>query len=175
MNDQTVWMCPLPAWICVGTETGVYKGNGGFIIRALKIREKCAKLAYQEHSFVDDGSAAHGTYVGVVVALLELAAGNVQLAVKCKTFFQIIRLFDKGLHDVWHALSCLMSKNLRYHRDFSPAKEFQAFLFHDDLEHFFRLGTFDLVLREKELANTVFPFLTDLNSFFFAGFFEKSV
>ena len=76
VHDQSVRMCSLPAWVCVGTETGMYQRNGGLIVRALKIREKCTKLSNQEHTFVDDGTAAHGTYVGVVITLLKFTAGN---------------------------------------------------------------------------------------------------
>ena len=44
------------------------------------------------------------------------------------------------------------------YRDFSPAQKFQTFLFHDDLEHLFRLVTFDLVLREERTGQYRIPF-----------------
>ena len=66
-----------------------------------------------------------------------------------------------------------MSQNLRYYRDLSPAEKFKAFFFYNDLEHFFRLSPFDLMLGEEELANAVFSFLSDLYALFFAGFFEE--
>ena len=166
-------MCSLPAWICVGTETGMYQGNRRFIIQALKVREKCTKLSNQEHTFINNRTAAHRTYVSVVITLFKLTAGNIQFTVKCDAFFQIIRLFDKCLHNAWHALSCLMSKNLRNYRNFSPAKELQSLFFHNDLKHFFCLGTFDLMLWEKELANTIFSFLADFDFLFFTCFLKK--
>ena len=66
-----------------------------------------------------------------------------------------------------------MSKNLRNYRNFSPAKELQSLFFHNDLKHFFCLGTFDLMLWEKELANTIFSFLADFDSLFFTCFLKK--
>ena len=38
---------------------------------------------------------------------------------------------------------------------------------------FFCLGAFDLVLREEELCDTIFSFLTDIKALFLTGFFEK--
>ena len=122
-------------------------------------REKCTKLSNQKHTFINNRTAAHRTYVSVVITLFKLTAGNIQFTVKCDAFFQIIRLFDKCLHNAWHALSCLMSKNLRNYRNFSPAKELQSLFFHNDLKHFFCLGTFDLVLWEKRTGqyHILFP------------------
>ena len=166
-------MGSFPAWICVCTEAGMNHGNSRLIIRTLKVQEKCTKLSYQKHTFIDNGTAAHRTYVGVVIALLKLTTGNVQLTVKSNSFFQVVRLFDKCLHNIRHAFFCLMSKNLWHYRNLSPAKEFQSLFFHDDLKHFLCLRTFDLMLRKKELANSIFSFLSNLDSLFFTCFFEK--
>ena len=166
-------MSSLPAWIRISAETGMHQSNSRFIIRILKIREKCAKLTNQKHTLVNNGTAAHRTYIGVIIALLKLPAGNVQLAVKFQAFFHVIRFFHKCLHNIWHTFSGFMSKNLRNYGNLSPAKELQSFLFYDDFEHFLRLCTFDLVLREKELADSVFSFLSDFNSLFFTSLLEK--
>ena len=40
-----------PAWIGVGTETGMYDGNGRLIILILKVRKEQTQLAYQELYF----------------------------------------------------------------------------------------------------------------------------
>ena len=56
--DKTVRMSSHPAWIGVGTETGMYDGNGRLIILILKVRKEQTQLAYQEHTFVYNGPAA---------------------------------------------------------------------------------------------------------------------
>ena len=66
-----------------------------------------------------------------------------------------------------------MTENLRNYRHGSPSEKFQSFFFHNDLKHLFRLCTFDLMLWEKELGNSVFSLVTNLKSFFLTGFFEK--
>ena len=43
----------------------------------------------------------------------------------------------------------------------------------NDLEHFLCLCTFDLMLWEKELCNTIFSFSTNIKALFLTGFFEK--
>ena len=58
VNDKTVRMSSHPAWIGVGTETGMYDGNGRLIILILKVRKEQTQLAYQEHTFVYNGPAA---------------------------------------------------------------------------------------------------------------------
>ena len=58
VDDDSVWMSSHPAWIGVGTETGMYDGNGRLIILILKVRKEQTQLAYQEHTFVYNGPAA---------------------------------------------------------------------------------------------------------------------
>ena len=173
VHDKTVRMCSLPARICVGTETGMYHCNGRFIIRALQISEESTKLSYQEHTFVYNSTAAHGNNIGIIITLFKLTAGNIEHTVKRKTFFHILRFLDKSLHDTWHALSCLMSKHLRKYRYRTPSEKLKAFFFYDDLEHLLCLGTFDLMLWEKELGHPVFSFTTDVKALFLTDFFEK--
>ena len=173
MYDETVRMCSLPARVCVGTETGMYHCNGRFVILALKISEESTELSYQEHTFVYNGTAAHGNYVSIIITLFKLTAGNVKHTVKGKAFFHVFRFLDECLHDAWHTLSCLMSKNLREYRHCTPSKKLQAFFFHDDLEHLLCLGTFDLMLWEKELGYTIFSLASDLKALFLTDFFEE--
>ena len=170
---KTVRMCPLPAWICVGTETGMYHGDCRFIIRVLKVFEESTKLSNQEHTFVNDSTAAHGNYVSVIITLLKLTSCNVEHTVKWKTFFHIFRLFDKCLHNAWHTFSCLVSKHFRKYRNLTPSKELQTFFFKDDLKHLLCLCTFDLVLWEEKLCDTVFSLIANFKSLFLTGFFEK--
>ena len=173
MYHKTVGMCSLPAWIGVSTESGVYHGNGRLIIRTLKILKECTELTYQKHTFVYNGTATHGNYIGIIIALFKLTTCNIKHSVKSNTFFHLFWLFDKCLHNTRHTFSRLMTQNFRDYRNSSPAKKLQPFFFDDDLEHLFRLGTFDLMLWEEELGNTIFSFVTDLKALFLTGFFEK--
>ena len=58
VDDDSVWMSSHPAWIGVGTETGMYRCQSRFIIFILKIRKELPKLFYQEHAFVYNCTAA---------------------------------------------------------------------------------------------------------------------
>ena len=173
MYDQTVRMCTFPAWICISTETGMNHCNGRFIIQALKIFKKGAKLSNQKHTFVYNGPAAHRYYISIVIGLFKLPADNIQFSVKIKTLLHIIWFFNKCLHDIGHTLTRFVSKYIRHSGHCTPSKEFQTFFYHNDLKHFLCLGTLDFLLREKELSNSVLSFPSNLNALFFTGFFEK--
>ena len=60
-----------------------------------------------------------------------------------------------------------MTKNLRGRPVLYAIQEAPDPLFHDDLEHLLCLGTFDLLLWEKELGYTVFSLSADIKAFFF--------
>ena len=173
MYHETVRMCSLPAWVCVGTETGVYHSDSRFIIRALEVFEESTKLSNQEHTFVNDGTAAHGNYISIIITLFKLTSCNVEHTVKWKTFFHIFRFFDKCLHNTWHTFSCLVSKYFREYRDLTPSKKFQAFFLKNDLKHLLCLCAFDLVLREEKLCDAIFSLIANLKSLFLTGFLEK--
>ena len=172
---KAVRMCSLPARIGVCTESGMHHGDRRFIIRALQICKECAELSYKKHTFIYDRTAAHRHNISIIITLFKLAACNIQHSVKRQPFFYFFRLFDKCLHDVWHTFSCFMTENLRNYRHGSPSEKFQSFFFHNDLKHLFRLCTFDLMLWEKELCNTVFSLFTDFKAFFLTGLFEEFV
>ncbi len=57
MDNQPVGMGSLPAWVRIGAEPGVHRGDGRIIVRALQILKEGAKLPYQEHSLIHDGAA----------------------------------------------------------------------------------------------------------------------
>ena len=173
VNHKTVRMSSLPARICIRTESRMNHRNCRLIIRVLKISKECSQLSYQEHTFVYDRTAAHRYYISIVVTLFKLTTCNIEHTVKRKSFFYLIWFFDKCLHNVRHTFSGFMSKHLRDYRNSSPAKKFQTFFFHNDLEHFLCLCTFDLMLWEKELCNTIFSFSTNIKALFLTGFFEK--
>ena len=121
MYDETVRMSSLPAWVCVGTESGMDSSDSRFIVFVLKICEEGTELSYQEHTFIYNGTAGHGYHVSIVVALLENSPGNIQLPVKVQSLFYIFRFFNKSLHDMRHTLFCLMSQNIRIYRNLTEA------------------------------------------------------
>ena len=158
MYHKAVGVCSLPAWIGIGAESGMYHGNGRFIIFILQIRKKSSKLPYQKHTLVDNGPAGHGNHISIVIALLKNSSGNVQLPVKIKPFLHTFRLFDKGLHNMGHTFFRFVSQYLGIYRDFPVSQQFQAFLFGNDFKHFLCLSALYLILWEKQLCNSVFPF-----------------
>ena len=68
-----------------------------------------------------------------------------------------------------------MSQNLWIHRNISVAQKFQSLFFHNDFKHFLSLITFQLILREEQLCNTVFSLSADGNSQFFTFLFKEFV
>ena len=170
---ETVRMCSLPAWVCVGTETGVYHSDSRFIIRALEVFEESTKLSNQEHTFVNDGTAAHGYYVSVVITLFKLTSCNIEHTIKRKSLLYIFRFLDKCLHNTWHTFSCFVAKYLRKYRNLTPSEKFQTFFLKNDLKHLLCLCTFNLMLWEEKLCNAVFSLITNLKSLFLTGFLEK--
>ena len=147
--------------------------NGRFIILILKIRKESPKLPHQKHSFIHNGPAAHGHHIGIIIALFKFPTGNIKPPVKTDSGFHILGFPYKCLHDTGHTFSCLTSQNLRKYRNRPPAQKLQIFLFKNNLKHFFRLCTADLMLRKKQLGNSIFPFSANIKSLFFAYFFKK--
>ena len=77
MYDKTVRMGSFPARCRIGTETGMYHGDRGIIIRALQIIKELSELSYQKHTLVDDGTAGQGQHVGVIVTESKNTASHV--------------------------------------------------------------------------------------------------
>ena len=57
MYDYPVRMSSLPAWICIGTETRMYRSYRSLIIRTVQIIKEGSKLSNKEHPLVDNCSA----------------------------------------------------------------------------------------------------------------------
>ena len=121
-------MRPLPAGVGIGAESGMHHGNRRFIIRASQVVKKGTELSHQKHSFVYDGSAGHGNHIGILVALFEFPAGNVQLPVKINALFHIFRLLDECLHNVrayiplpWRPARLVSPEPSLQPRNFKPA------------------------------------------------------
>ena len=135
MYDETVRMCSLPAWIRVGTESGMNQCDRRVIIRILQIREKQTKLIYQEHSFISDSTAGKGCHICIICTLLKYTSYNVKLTVKINTLLYFLWPFNKSLHNARHTFNCSASKYICLYRNFSPSKEIHSFFFDDDFKN----------------------------------------
>ena len=167
VDDKTVRMRPLPAWIGISAEPGVDRRHGRLIVRILKIREESPELSHQEHSFINNGPAGHGYDIRIIAALLEHSPGDIQPSVKIQPLLYILRLLYKCLDDAGHAGPCLLSEDVREDRHLTPAQEFHSFFLHDDLEHLAGLVLFQFIPWQEELGHAVLPFAADQDAFFF--------
>ena len=167
VDDETVRMRPLPAWIGISAEPGMDGSHGRFIIRILEIRKKGPKLSHQEHTLIDNRPAGHGDNISIVAALLKHSSGDVQPAVKIQPLLHMLWLLYKCLNDAGHAGPCLLSEDVRKDRHLTPAQEFHSFFLHDDLEHLAGLVLFQLIPWQEELGHAILPFAADPNAFFF--------
>ena len=166
-------MGSFPAGIGVGAETGMDHGDRRLVIRILQVCEEGTELPYQKHSLVYDRPAGHGNHVGVIVALLENSSGNIKFPVKVQSFFHIIRPFQKRLHDIRHTASCLFAKHLSCYRHLTETEQCQSFFSGNDLKHLFGLVPLHLILREKQLCDTIISFAADLKAFLFCHLTEE--
>ena len=164
VQDQAVRMGALPAGGGVGGEAGVNHGDGRGIALVLQVRIEFAKLIHQEHALVDDGAAGEGADVGVVVALLEHAAGDVEPAVEVDAAGDRLRARHEALADVGHAVAGALAEDVRVRGHVAPAEEVQPFLFGDDLERLFGAADQQRVLRKEEHAHAVISRIQTLNA-----------
>ena len=133
------------------------QGDGRLVVLALQIRIEPPQLAHQEHALVDDGPAGERRHIGVVVALLELPADDVQLPVEGDAPLHVLGPLHKALENGGHAVQRLLAQDLRMDRHLSPAQEADALLVGDDLQHLLGLIAQEPVLRHKEHAHAVVP------------------
>ena len=150
-------MGPLPAGVGIGGEPGVDQGDGRLIVLALQILIEPPQLAHQEHTFIDDGPAGERRHIGVVVALLELPADDVQLPVKGDAPFHVLGPLHKALENGGHTVQGLLAQDLRMDRHLPPAQEADAFLVGDDLQHLLGLIAQKPVLRHEKHTHAVIP------------------
>ena len=170
--DEAVRMCTLPARIRVGRETGMHHRDRRFVILALQIFKERTQLANQKHAFVYDGAAAHGYHIGIVITLFKLSSGHIQFAVKIQSACHLFGTLDKRLADIRHAVDRTLSEYLRTNRHFTPSQQFQSFLLQDHFKHLSGLGPLQLLLRQKQLGNTVISLISESDP---AVFLKKSV
>ena len=135
----------------------MHDGDGGLIVLVPQIVKEGAQLPHQEHAFVDDGPAGKAHHIAALVALLKDPPHDVEPAVKGKAHGHVLRLFHKALADHRHAVPRPVAQHRGPHRHHPPAQKFQAFFFHNDLEHLLSLTAGQLVLGQKEHAHAVFP------------------
>ena len=102
----------------------MHHGNGRFVIRTLQIFKERPQLSYQKHTFIYDGTAAHGYHIGIVITLFKLSSGHIQFAVKIQSAFHIFGALDKCLADIRHAVYRTLSEHLRTYGYFTPAEQF---------------------------------------------------
>ena len=155
VHDVAVGVGPLPAGVGVGGKARVDHGHGAFAVRVLQVAVKAAELVHQEHALVDDRAAGEGGDIGADVALLELAADDVEQAVKVQPLADMLGAADKALLDAGHGVPRRPAQDLGADGDLAPAEELDPVPGHDDLEHFARLEAPEGVLREKEHADAV--------------------
>ena len=108
MDDKAVGMRSLPAGICVGRKAGMYDGNCGLIVPVLKVCKKVRSCPTRNIPFIHNSPAGKRRHIGIIVALLELAAHHIKTAVKIQSFLTV-PAFYKALTDYRHTFSGLMS------------------------------------------------------------------
>ena len=101
----------------------MHNSNGRLVIVILQVIVEFAQLHHEEHSLVDNGPRGKGADVGVLRALLELAAHHIESAVEFHSLLHILGLLDEALHDTWHGILGKVAQDFRVHRNISPAQE----------------------------------------------------
>ncbi len=150
-------MGALPAGGGVGGEAGVHHGDGGGVALILEIQIELAQLVDQEHALVDDGAAGEGADIGVVVALLEHAAGDVQPAVEIDAGGDALRACHKALADAGHAVPGALTQHFRRGGHIAPSEKVKAFLLGNDFHRLFCAAHQQPVLGKEEHAHAVVP------------------
>ena len=107
--------------------------------------------------------------------MFKLTAKDVELFVKLYTSGNVRRSLYKTLHDIRHAVSCNISKDLRINRRLPPTKELKAILFSYHFEHTHSEGSLKIILWEKEHTNAVVSGMTDINTKLLGFLFEKTM
>src|SRR5699024_8820481 len=145
----------LPAWLRIGTESGMHHGNRRAIVLILQVCKKGTQLPHQKHSLVDNGTAGERSHISPDAALFKLPAHNVESPVKSNAFLLILWFLDKRLLNIRHTGSCTVAENFRHSGNLSPSQKTEAFFLHNRLEHLLRLISFQLILGEKKHSNSI--------------------
>ena len=167
MGYETVGMRPFPAGQRVCGKSRVDQRDGRCVIRALKILIESAELSDQEHSLIDDCARRQGTDVGVLGALLKLAADHIQSSVEINTLRYRFGFSEEALPDGRHAVARPVTQNLGMNGHFSPAYDRNAFLIGNNFKKPFGKCPPEPLLRQKEHTDAVFSGLAEFYSRFF--------
>ena len=125
VQQHAVGMRSLPAGVRVRGKAGMHQGNGALAARILQVGVKLAQLLHQEHAFVDHGAAAKRCHIASFGygRLLELAAYQVEQAVKAQARFHVAGTHNQCLIDGGHAIACLLSQDVGVRGNFAPRGE----------------------------------------------------
>ena len=110
------------------------QGQGAPVVLRLEVQVEPAKLADQEHSFVDHGAGGQGDHIGPAVGLFKYPAGHEQAAVKVQPPGRPLRTAHKALPDSGHGGQGHGAEQPRIHWDLPPAQKGQPFPGADSLE-----------------------------------------
>ena len=168
-------MRSLPAWCCIGTESGVHHSDGGLKVFILQIRKELPQLSYKEHTFIYNCSAGQGYYISIVAALFKYTADNIELPVKIQALCHFLRPLNERLHNTRHTVNSCFSQYFRVNRDFSPSKEIQTFFLYNNFKNIFRLISFQLILGKKEHSHSVIPLSAESDAKRLTDLAEESV
>ena len=122
----------------------------------LQIAVEFPKLCDKEHPLVHDGARRHGADIGVLRALLELTAHDVEPAVKVDALLYALRLPYEALPDRRHARCSSLPQDLRTHRHLSPSEEGQLLFADDHLHHPHGKHALHGISGEKQHTDPVF-------------------
>ncbi len=164
MYDETIRMSALPAWIRIGTESGMYQSNRRFIVLILQILKKGPKLSYQEHPLIGDRPAGKRRHISIVAALLKDTAHHIKPPVKINPLLRLLRTLNESLHNTRHTSRRTASQYLWSYRRFSPPKEIHTLFLHDHLEDFLRLIPLQFILRKEEHTDSIISLRTQKNA-----------
>ena len=153
----------------------MYHADGALVVGVLQIRVEQAQLLDEEHTFIYNGAAGQAADIGVGAGLLEHAARDIETAVKGDTGLDALRLAHKALPDARHAGDRLVTEHFGAGGDFAPAQKRQTLFFADDLKQLFGLIALQLILREKEHTNAIFPLLANFQPQLGCGLLKEFV
>ena len=101
----------------------MHHGYGGLVRITAQIVVEGAQLSHQEHTLIDYGARGEGAYVGVLRALLELPAADIEPAVEGQALLTLLWSLYEALLDARHVLDGHLPQDLRVYGDRAPAHQ----------------------------------------------------
>ena len=149
--------------------------NGGFKRRILQVLVEGPQLPDQEHALVDHRAGRQRTNVGVLRALLELAAHHVEPAVEVQAARHAFGASEEALGNVRHAVQGRLAEDFRTDGHVPPSENRQALFLRNDLQHPHGKRPLHGILRQKEHADAVVPGFAHGNAGLFGRFGKETV